>query len=237
MLDAALDLFLGSRCAGCGVPGRILCPPCRAALPGAAGPTWPTPVPEGLVQPWSTAPYEGAVRALVVGHKDRGQLGHRRVLGRLLAFAVEAAVGNLDPADPVLLVPVPSRPGESRRRGYDPATAIARAAAAELGRRDVRVARLLVSRGGVADQAGLGLAERIANVSGSMSCPSHAVRRLRRRGPDRAHVVLCDDVITSGATAREAQRALEAAGVPPLAVATIAATVRRRAPQVGGSLS
>lgn len=237
MLDAAVDLFLGSRCAGCATPGRMLCPACRAALPAAAGPAWPTPVPDGLVQPWSAAPYAGAVRELVVGHKDRGQLGHRRVLGRLLAVAVEAAVADLDPADPVLLVPVPSRPGASRRRGYDPTAALTRTAAAVLEGRDARAAGLLVSRGGVADQAGLGIAERATNMAGSMACPSHVVRRLRRRGPARAHVVLCDDVLTTGATAREAQRALEAAGVPPVAVATIAATVRRQAGQVRRSLS
>ena len=57
-----------------------------------------------------------------------------------------------------------------------------------------------------------------------MACPARAVRRQAGR---RAHVVVCDDVITTGATAREAQRALEAAGVTVLAVAAVAATTRR----------
>ncbi|MCW2738287.1 MAG: pyrE 1, partial [Nocardioides sp.] len=97
VLDEALDLFLGSRCVGCDRPGRMLCPACRGSLSVRARVAWPTPVPAGLVPPWATEAYDGAVRALVVGHKDRGQWGHRRVLGELLAVSVRAATADLDP--------------------------------------------------------------------------------------------------------------------------------------------
>lgn len=230
MLDEALDLFLGSRCVGCGRPGRMLCPPCRGDLSPRAGVAWPTPVPPGLVPPWATEAYDGAVRALVVGHKDRGQWGHRRVLGELLAVSVRAAVADLDPAVPVLLVPVPSRPGAGRQRGYEATAALVRTAAARLrGERTLAVAPLLVSRG-AADQAGLDAPGRAANVGHSMRCPSPALARVARRWPT-AYVVVCDDVVTTGATAREAQRALESVGLAPVAVAAVAAT-RRTARQV-----
>lgn len=227
MRGAVLDLFLGSRCVGCEAPGRMVCASCLAQVPRTPFPAWPVPPPLGLVTPWAASPFEGTVQALVVGHKDHGQWGHRRLLGDLLAAAVAAAVATLPPAETVLLVPVPSRPGAVRRRGYDPLVAITATAARRLRRgRDVRVARVLVSRGGVADQAGLGAAQRAVNVVGSMRGRSGAVGRWARR-VGAAHVVVVDDVITTGATAREAQRALTAVGLAPVAVAAVAATQRR----------
>ena len=228
MLDEALDLFLGSRCVGCDKPGRMLCPTCRATLSVRAAPAWPAPVPAGLVPPFATEAYDGAVRALVVGHKDRGQWGHRRVLGELLAVAVREASAGLDPAVPLVLVPVPSRPGAGRQRGYEATAALVRTAAARIrDDRRVVVAPLVVSRG-AADQAGLDAVGRAANVHRSMHCPSAALARTGRRWR-QVHVIVCDDVVTTGATAREAQRALEAVGLPPVAVAAVAAT-RRRGP-------
>lgn len=226
MLDEALDLFLGSRCVGCDRPGRMLCPGCAGSLSREAAPAWPSPVPEGLVTPWAAEAYAGAVRALVVGHKDRSQWGHRRALGALLAASVRAATTGLDPRVPLLLVPVPSRPGAARQRGYDATGALVRTAVRRLaGERPAHLAALLVSRG-AADQAGLDAAARAANVHGSMRCSTSALARAAHRWP-RAHVVVCDDVVTTGATAREAQRALEAVGLRPVAIAAVAATRRR----------
>lgn len=225
LLDAGADLLLGSACVGCALPGRLLCPGCRAALPSSAAPAWPTPTPSGLVPPFATGVYDGTLRALVVGHKERRLLGLTRPLGDLLAVAVAAAV-RAAADEPVLLVPVPSRRAAVRERGHDPTLAMTRQAARVLraSGRPADVARLLRTRPGVADQAGLDADERHANLAGSMAGPAHALRRLAGRS---AHVVVCDDVITTGATAREAQRALEAAGVAVLAVAAVAATPRR----------
>lgn len=239
MLDEALDLFLGSRCVGCDQPGRMLCATCRAGLSVRAAQAWPTPVPDGLVTPWATESYDGAVRALVVGHKDRGQWGHRRILAELLAAAVEAAADGLAPEAPLLLVPAPSRPGAGRQRGYEATEALVRTTAARLRRapdlqRRVAVVPLLVSRG-AADQAGLDAAGRSANVTHSMRCSTHRLAGIARRWP-QAYVVVCDDVVTTGATAREAQRALEAVGLAPVAIAAVAATrrtARHLTPMVG----
>ena len=226
LVDAAADLLLGGRCAGCRRPGRVLCSTCARELPTGGRPAWPDPVPAGLVPPWAAAEYDGPVRALVIGHKERRLLGLRAPLARLLSHAVRAALA--DQAGQVLLVPVPSRPGVVRGRGHDPMGRVTARAAGLLRRdgADVLAMQLLRCRPGAVDQAGLGAAERAANLAGSMHCPTELLRRLAAR---RTHVrlVICDDVVTTGATLREAQRALEAVGLEVTAVAAIAATRRR----------
>ncbi|QZY30027.1 ComF family protein [Nocardioides coralli] len=224
--DAALDLLLGGGCVACARPGRSLCRGCRDALPVGVQPAWPTPTPPGLAPPWAAGPYDGVLRAALLAHKERHVAGLAGPLAVLLARAVRQAA-----AGPLLLVPVPSRPGATRARGHDPLLDLVRRAAGLVD--GARVAPLLRSRGGVADQAGLGAEERADNLRGSMWCPSRSLARLAGRA---GRVVVCDDVITTGATLREAQRALGASGVEVVAVAAVAAT-RRRAVARSGELS
>ncbi|QYJ04417.1 hypothetical protein KUV85_01700 [Nocardioides panacisoli] len=232
LVDAAADLLLGSACLGCGRPGRPLCPDCRAGLPAGAALRRPTPCPGGLAPTYSAGEYADALRSLVVAHKERQLLALTTPLGHELAGAVALALRDAGAAGqvPVVLVPVPSRPSVVRARGHDATLALTRRAARQLGRGahapPVRVARLLRLRPGVADQAGLTAEERHDNLRRSMAVRARRTTRLARRHPV-ARVVVCDDVLTTGATAREAQRALEAVGIPVLAVATVAATRRR----------
>jgi predicted amidophosphoribosyltransferase len=225
VLDGALDLLLGGSCVGCARPGRLLCPACQAELPDGATPAWPTPTPAGLVEPWAASVYDGSVRAMVLGLKERRLLGLAGPLGRLLAAAVSS---ELPRGSPVVLVPVPSRPRTVRTRGHDSTHTITARAARRLksGGLDIEVRRLLRLRAGVVDQAGLDATDRAANLAGSMQARAVALRGRGLRHP-AVRLVVCDDVLTTGSTAREAQRALEEAGLEVARVAVVAATPRR----------
>ncbi|QIG44026.1 ComF family protein [Nocardioides anomalus] len=233
LLDGALDLLLGGVCVGCAAPGRSLCPACAADLPTAAAPAWPTPVPGGLVEPWAAAAYAGTVRDMVLGLKERHLEGLAVPLARLLAAAV---AGELPRGSPLVLVPVPSRPRTVRARGHDPTHALTRRAARLLDHPDQRVVvrRLLRQTGRVADQSGLDATARAANLAGSMRVRARAVDRLLRRWTE-VRVVVCDDVLTTGSTAREAQRALEATGLDVVRIAVVAATQRWSAAASGAA--
>lgn len=234
--DAYVDLVLGGSCVGCAHPGRLLCPRCRTTLPTSARVAMPRPAPPGLVAAYAAGSYEGLLQQLVIGLKERRLLGLARPLGELLALSVVQAIAQGStayaagplPRRPLVLVPVPSRPASVRARGLDSTAAITARAALLLRRGGlvVRPAQLLRTRPGVADQAGLDAAARAANLAGSMTLPAPGLRRLARRTP-QADVVICDDVLTTGSTAREAQRALEAVGLTVVAVAAVAATSRR----------
>lgn len=231
MRDAVLDLVTGSRCALCGRPGRALCPPCRATLPCAPAVRRPTPTPPGLAPPWSAAPYEGDVRALVLAYKEDGRIGLARPLGELLAASLAAAVADAvvgrtttgvpTAGTPVVVVPVPSHRAVVRRRGDDRLHRVARCAVAALraGGIPARLSSVLRTSRHPADQAGLTAAGRATNLAGAF-----VARAGRHAAP---LLVVVDDVLTTGATAREAQRALEACGAPVTAVAVVAATLRR----------
>ncbi len=234
MLDSFRDLVLGSTCVGCARPGRLLCTTCADALDPHPAPAWPTPRPPGLTDPWAATAYDGTVRAMILGHKERRLLGLAGPLGELLATAADAALADLLPvADdrvPLLLVPVPSRPSTIRQRGHEPTTSLVRVAATRLTAlgRPARWAPLLRTRPGLADQSGLGAGARAVNLAGAFRVHAPAVRRLAQGG-HAFHALVCDDVLTTGATAAEAQRALRSVGLPPLAAVAVAAT-RRRTP-------
>jgi predicted amidophosphoribosyltransferase len=216
------DLICPTVCEGCGAPGAAVCTRCAAVLGAQPRRHRPTPCPQGLPPLWSAAAYEGAVRDLILGFKERGAVELGRVLAEPLARGTLLASAGGSSA--LLLVPAASSKAAIRERGDDVMALLAARAARVLRRHGVaaRAVSALAQRRVVADSAGLSAAHRAENLRGAL-----VVRPGRGGLLAGSSVVLVDDLVTTGATLNESSRVLQAAGATVLGAATIAATQRR----------
>lgn len=240
LLTAAGDLLLGAACPGCDRPGLGLCPSCRRHVSGQAPrATRPDPCPAGFPVTVAAGPYDALMRRLVSALKERQALALAPVLGDRLALAIarllalEAVATEWDSTGGrVVLVPLPSRPGVVRRRGYDATAALARRAGHRLrrsGLSGVRVQRWIRPARALEDQAGLSAAARQRNLAGALvGRPTPLLLQPFRPDPLTSRVVIVDDVVTTGASLTEAARALRCDGVEVIGAAVVAATQRRR---------
>jgi predicted amidophosphoribosyltransferase len=227
VLAALADLLLPRECAGCGVPGAVLCRRCAAllAVPHLAQ---PRRFPAGFPPTVAAGAYAGPVRPAVNAFKERGRAELARPLGAALALAVAGVLAGLSaPPSAVRLVPVPSGAAALRARGRDHVRELTVRAVAELRAAGVPAAeaRLLRRSGRAEDSAGLSAAQRRANLAGTF-----VLRPGPRELPAGAVLVVVDDVVTSGATLTEAAAVLApAAGPagPPVLAAVVAATPQR----------
>jgi ComF family protein len=190
------------------LPEGILCRECRMAAPAFA-----RAVAYGV--------YEGELRDLV------HLLKYERVRGvaRLLAPKLGAAVLQLEgvAARELMVVAVPLYAARERQRGYNQSVLLADEALRWLRR--VRPDwRLTTAHGAM---------ERRRSTESSFVL-SRVGRRRNMRGAfrvlgdvDGREVLLVDDILTSGATARECARVLMAAGAAKVWVATLARAQKR----------
>ena len=128
-------------------------------------------------------------------------------------------------AERTALVPVPLSPQRLRERGFNQSALIA-VSLASFWRVPVWE-NVLVRHSGATSQTQLTPGERQSNVAGAFVVPGSQHDRLRG-----AHIVLLDDVVTTGATMRACATALFDSGAR-----TISYTTFGRAPSSGDRLS
>ncbi|HQU17062.1 MAG TPA: ComF family protein [Gammaproteobacteria bacterium] len=228
-LHNARTLWWPSPCVLCRAsapPNRDLCPGCQADLPTAApgcpvcgvplvraGPGVPVPCGRCLRRPpafdalHAAFQYADPVAWLIQQMKFRGRLPLARLLGELLAERLAARGG----AHPDCIVPVPMHRARLRTRGFNQALELARPVGQHLG---VAVDAASCRRvRPTAAQSGLSLKARRANLRNAFAvAPGFRAR----------HVVILDDVVTSGQTAHEVARVLRRAGAQRIEVWTLA---------------
>jgi ComF family protein len=218
-LEHLAELLFPTRCAGCELPGEVLCDACRRALPriepAGACPRCGAPYgylvcTECWTQEWAfeaavaLGEFEAPLARAVALHKDAGERRLAAVLGSLLA----EQVSGVWPCWGDAVVYVPATPAALRRRGFDHGRAIASVLAEELALPLLDALR----RGGARDQRALGRADRAVNASGTFTAVGTVPRS----------VLLADDVLTTGATLDAAASTLLEAGAEAVRAAAVA---------------
>ena len=152
--------------------------------------------------------YEGKIREALHRFKYRGQKSLAEPLGKILCskLALMSWTSSID-----FLVPVPLYAQRFRLRGYNQASLLAGVVGKELG---LPVLEALERVRDTKSQTGLNKKQRTENLRGAFKC----VREIKKG----SHVLLIDDVLTSGSTAHEASHVLKKEGAARVSVATLA---------------
>ncbi len=216
-----LDLILPLECGGCGAPATRWCDTCAKELSLAAEqPVVVNPRIDPQVPVFALGRYAGARRQAILAMKERGRGDLVAPLARVLAVGVHRLLvwGMVD--TPLTIVPAPTRRWAARRRGGDPVTKVAELArvslAAVAGHPEISVVRALRMRALARDSVGLNTSARERNVAGRVLLSGEPGELLG------TEVLVVDDIVTTGATARESVRVLQGRGTRVAAVLTIA---------------
>lgn len=221
------EFLYPTRCVGCDASSTLLCDSCQKILPWIDQ-KWACPVcgaPYGWLvcteckKDWASSTcisafrYAGPAAKLITCYKDHFE-------GRLIPVLVAALLGALEEAQNLerlylsafdAITFIPASASAYARRGFDHMEYIARLLAQETS---TALADVLIHHH-TKDQRKFGREDRIANVAGAFEAITDV---------SGAHILLIDDVITTGASIREATQALLKRGAAQVACASIART-------------
>jgi ComF family protein len=195
-------MLFRQRCEACGDIARVLCVSCRTQL-------------FAMVQPDSDlavvgVAYEGIARRLILKLKYQNRRQVVSVLVELLAQRVMQRIPNIVTTCDVVTW-APTSTTRVRRRGHDQSELLARRLARVLG---VPCRRLLIKTS-TNVQTGASREERLQG----------SVFSARKLGVN-SHVMVVDDVVTTGTTLRCAADALRKAGVCQVTCVAVASALR-----------
>ena len=229
--DAALELLYPTRCVLCEQPGKLLCDECRAELPWieqrlacpVCGAPFGTATCTECKGGWETRAtvcamgFAGAPARMVSCLKDLHELRLAPVMAAAMACALEEASAweasdgyprfDAQATDAICFVPATAE--AYRRRGFDHMELVSKSLSRELG---IPVADVLV-RVSAQDQRELGREDREQNLAGTVWV---------NQDVSGLNLLLVDDVITTGASVREAARALLARGAVSVTACSLA---------------
>ena len=219
--EAILDLFFPPRCPGCGRVGFTFCDACQARIEPPPAPACIRcghpqdtdrlcPIcretPSHLDRITASAIFAHPLRDAIHELKYNNCRSLARPLGERMAAAWRQAGLAAD-----VIFPVPLHAARLAERGYNQSALLARVVGREVGVPIDETA--LVRAKATQQQAMLKAVERWENVKGAFTCSGDI------RGK---HIVLVDDVCTTGSTLEACAAALRAAGAARVWAFTLA---------------
>jgi len=208
IIDSLTSVLAPHSCLACNAEKYILCPKCANQLPPLPARCYrcQTASPGFLTCPACradsrlrsvrvTAAYKSTAKALIWKLKLNGTQAAAKVMAQRLAPLIETN-GPI-----AMLVPVPTATNRQRQRGYDQAKLLVH----ELARQTRLPYRDCLARHGQTHQHGLPRRDRLRQLAA-------AFRVTRPSAVKGAHIILVDDVVTTGATLEAAAQVLKNAG-------------------------
>ncbi len=217
-IEDFLNLFAPHECLLCRKEGDVVCRSCLGSLATIPPRCYSckrlsegfrtcercrrtTPLP----RVWSVTPYEGVAKDMIYRLKFGRTKAAAGVMGRALATIC-------DVSDDVVVTHIPTANQRVRERGYDQAALIAAAVASELQLPH----HTILARLGGQRQVGQTRKTRKQQMEG-------VFRPLKTSVFQDKHILLIDDVLTTGATCEAAARVLRQAGAKQVSAAVFAA--------------
>lgn len=215
-LDAIKHLLWPTRCASCdsllGAPSQSLCAACTQSLIHAK----PTNKTKGIDEFFAFFAYEGAAKNTISKWKYHADMAAQKAI----LNCIEPQIKNLKPLIPVeaCFIPIPPHPKRLYERGFDPVWTFARKllqllphASLSLKFKDDALIRVRHTKA----QASLNHEERLKNLENAFEI----------KGNIPSKIILIDDVLTTGATAKACAKVLRQAGAQHIILVTLACTL------------